>query len=236
MDSLSVRARIAGLMYLVVCLVGPVRLVYIPNVVLASDNAAAVARDIATHQSLMWTGIFCDLVTATVEVFLVLSLYRLMRDVQREWAVAMAVLGLMDVPIYFMNTLNDAGAVLFAKGADFLSAFDQPQREGMTMLFVTLHHYGTVINDVFWGLWLVPLGMLVYRSGFLPRFIGGWLVVNGFAYLAENISGILAPQYSSLVENIAFPLQFGEIAFVLWLLIMGARPSLFRLRPSTNAR
>ena len=230
MDSLSTRARLAGLLYLIVCLTGPVRLVYIPSVLLASSSPGNIAHDIAAHLSLMWTGVFCDLLTSTAELFLVLLLYRLLRDVEQEWATAMLVLGLKDVPIYFMNTLNDVGAILFAQGSNFLTAFEQPQREAMTMLFVTLHHYGVVINEIFFGLWLLPLGMLVYRSEFLPRVLGGWLIVNGFAYLAQNIAGILAPQYSSLVEAIAFPLQFGEVALVLWLLIMGAKPRIFPTR------
>jgi Domain of unknown function (DUF4386) len=97
----------------------------------------------------------------------------------------------------------------------------------MTMLFLNLHHYGIVINEVFWGLWLLPFGLLVYKSGFLPRIIGAWLVLNCFAYLAQVVAGIL------------FPLQFGELAIMLWLLIVGAkRPNLALVRddrPSQDA-
>ena len=224
MDSLNMRARVAGFLYLIVCLVGPVRLVYIPSVLFVSGNAALTAQNIASHQGLMWGGIFCDLVTSSAEVFVALSLYRLLGELNRNWAFCMVALALLDVPIYFMNTLNDVGAVLFARGADFLSPFTHAQQQAMTMLFVSLHHYGMVVNEVFFGLWLMPLGMLVYRSGFLPRLLGAWLIVNGFAYLAENVCGILLPQASDLVGTIAFPLQFGEVAFVLWLLVMGARP------------
>ncbi|MEO9263489.1 MAG: DUF4386 domain-containing protein [Candidatus Baltobacteraceae bacterium] len=232
MDSLNMRARIAGLLYLVVCIVGPVRLIYIPSVLFVAGSAPATAHNIAAHVGLMWTGIFCDLVTATTEVFLVLALYRLLGDVNRNWAITMLVLGLLDIPIYFMNTLNDVGAVLFARGAGFLSAFEQPQRDAMSMLFVTFHHYGVVINEVFWGLWLLPLGMLTYRSTFLPRILGVWLIFNGFAYLAQSVSGILFPQYNALVENITFPNQLGEVAFVLWLISMGARASF--TKPATS--
>lgn len=76
---------------------------------------------------------------------------------------------------------------------------------------------------MFWGLWLVPFGMLVYKSGFLPRVLGVWLVLNGIAYVAQHIAGIVWPQYANLVENVALLLQFGEVAIMLWLVIMGAR-------------
>ena len=218
------RARIAGLLYLAVCVLGPVRLGYIPSVLFVSGNAALTAHSIATHEALLRIGIFCDLVTATVEIFLVLVLYSLLRGVNRQWAILMLVLGLMDVPLYFMNTLNDVGAMLFARGGDFLAPFDQAQREAMTSLFLTLHQYGTTINDVFWGLWLLPLGVLVYRSAFLPRILGAWLMLNGLAYLAESVSGILLPQYAATVDRVVSPLELGEVAFALWLLVIGAKP------------
>src|SRR5579883_425606 len=224
MDSLDTRARVSGLLYLAVCVLGPVRLAYIPSVLFVAANAAATARNIAAHEGLMRIGIFCDLAVSTTEIFLVLALYRLLRDVNAWLATVMVVLGLMDVPIYFMNTANDFGAILFARGSDFVAAFEQAQRDAMTMLFLSFHQYGTLINDVFFGLWLVPLGMLVYRSRFLPRALGVWLVLNGFAYLAENIAGLFFRQYAPLVAHIIIPLQLGEVVFALWLLVIGAKP------------
>ena len=92
----------------------------------------------------------------------------------------------------------------------------------MVMLFLRLHHYGEVVNEVFWGLWLLPFGMLVYESRFLPRLLGVWLMLNCFAYLAQNVTGILLPQFTGVVNNISLPLQFGEVAIMLWLLLLGA--------------
>ena len=81
-----------------------------------------------------------------------------------------------------------------------------------------------VAAEIFWGLWLFPLGVLAYRSRFLPRFLGVWLVINGFAYLAMSFTGLLLPQYEDMVSNIAFPAQLGELAFMWWLVIKGAKP------------
>lgn len=90
------------------------------------------------------------------------------------------------------------------------------------MPFLRLHHQGVVANEIFWGLWLFPFGMLVFRSGFLPRFLGVWLIINGLAYLIISATGLLWPQYEQTVWNVAFPAMLGEIAIVLWLLIKGA--------------
>ena len=230
MDSLKRNARIAGFFYLALVLVGPFRLLYIPTVLFVTGDPAATAHNIASHESLFRLGIFSDLVAATLDIFVVLSLYRLLNGVDRSLATIMAVLGIVDVPIYFMNTLNDFAALLFARGTAFIAVFDPAQRIAMTVLFVNLHHFGAVVNEVFWGLWLLPFGILVYKSGFLPRFLGVWLVLNCFAYLAQNVVGVLVPQYADAVSNVAFPLQFGEIAIMLWLIVMGAR-----VRPAATA-
>lgn len=222
MSSLSGKARVAGLLYLAVTIVGVFSLMYIPGLIYVPGDAAATAHNIALHEALFRTNIFLEIWGATLEIFLVLALYRLLAGVNRSLAVVMLVLGLMDVPVFFVNSLNDVGALLFARGADFLSAFAEPQREAMVMLFLRLHHYGEVVNEVFWGLWLLPFGMLVYESRFLPRLLGVWLMLNCFAYLAQNVTGILLPQFTGVVNNISLPLQFGEVAIMLWLLLLGA--------------
>jgi hypothetical protein len=154
----------------------------------------------------------------------VLALYRLFKEVDQFLASLMVILGgLMVAPIYFLNTLNDAAALLLVRGADFLAVFDKPQRDALAMLFLRLHHHGVVANEIFWGLWLLPLALLVIRSGFLPRFLGYWLILNGFAYVATSFTGLLLPQYENMVSNITFPALLGEGALVLWLLIKGAK-------------
>jgi hypothetical protein len=79
------------------------------------------------------------------------------------------------------------------------------------------------VSEFFWGLWLFPLGWLVHRSRFLPRLLGAWLIVNGFAYLALSISALLAPSYASLIFKLAMPALFGELGLALWLAARGIR-------------
>ena len=224
MTSNKKKARIAGFLYLLIILVGPLRLIYIPSTLFVSGNAAATATNIAAHELLFRLGIVSDLVAATLLLFVVLALYRLLKGVDPDLAAVMVILGaLMVVPIYFMNTVNDAAALLLVRGGDSLSVFDKPQRDALAMLFLDLHHAGELANEVFWGLWLLPFGVLVFRSGFLPRILGVWLIIATVPYLALSVTGILLPQFEDTVFNIAQPIMLGEVAIMLWLLIMGAK-------------
>jgi hypothetical protein len=124
---------------------------------------------------------------------------------------------------------------MLARGADFLSVFEKPQRDALAVLFLRLHHQEVIAAEIFWGLWLFPLGILAYRSRFLPRFLGVWLIINGFAYVAMSAVGLLLPQYEDMFSNIAFPAQLGELAFMLWLIIKGARPPALDSTPQLSA-
>ena len=223
MTSLSRNARIAGLLYLTL-MTAPLRLIYIPGKLFVSGNASATANNIAGHEMLFRLGIVSDLFTGTMVIFLTLALYRLFEGVDKGLARLVVILGALPVtPIYFVNTINDAAALLLARGPDFLSAIDKPQREALVMVFLRMHGQGILANEIFWGLWLFPFGMLVYRSRFLPRMLGVWLILNGFAYLASSGTGLLWPQYEDRVSNWVFPLMLGELAIMLWLIIMGAK-------------
>ena len=216
-------ARIAGAMYLLL-FTAPLRLVYIPSKLFVSGDATTTASNIAAHETLFRLGILSDLFTGTAVIFVVLALYRLFKAVDQNLATLMVILGgLMVAPIYFLNTLNDAAALILVRGADFLSVFTKGQLDALAMLFLRLHHHGVVANQIFWGLWLLPLALLVIRSGFLPRFLGYWLILNGIAYVALSFTGFFWPQYEDMAFNIAFPAMLGEIALVLWLLIKGAK-------------
>ncbi|OOG37626.1 hypothetical protein B0E52_15210 [Rhodanobacter sp. C06] len=227
-------ARLAGSLYLLVVLVAPYRLLYVPNVLFVDGNAAATAANIAEHETLFRLGIAGDLFTGTISVLLALALYRLLSGVDRKLATVMVALGVWDTPFYFFNALNDAAALTLAHGAGFLAAFNEPQRDALAMLFLHLHGQFVVFAETFWGLWLIPLALLMYRSGFLPRLLGVWLFFNGLAYMAQSIAGVLLPSFEDTLSNIAFPLQFGEVAFMLWLLVMGARRG-FRRTPTSPA-
>ena len=217
--------RVAGFLYLLLVVFAPFRLIYIPSTQIVRGDATATANNIAAHELLFRFGIVSDLFCGTILIFLVLALYRLLKGVDQNLAVLMVILGgLLPSTIDFLNVLNDAATLVLVRGADFLSVFEKPQRDALAMLFLRLHHQEIVAAEILWGLWLFPLAILVYRSRFLPRFLGVWLIINGFAYLIMSFTGLLLPQYEDMVSNIAFPALLGEMAFMLWLVIKGAKP------------
>ena len=141
MTALSKNAGVAGFLYNGGSLVAVVRLIYIPDTLIVSDNATATVNNITTHELLFRFGILSQLVTGALWIFVTLALYRLFKAVNQGLAVLLVILGsLMVTPIFFMNSVNDAAALLFARGGEFLSTFDKPQRDAFAMLFLRLHH------------------------------------------------------------------------------------------------
>lgn len=229
MTDLNRKARIAGLLYLLVVLVAPVRLVYIPTTLFVSGDTAATIANITSHEALFRFGIFCDMAAGVLMLMLTLAFQRLFDGVDCKLATLMVIVGgILPAALYFFNVLNDVAVLLIARGPDFLSVFDKPQRDALALLFLKLHGQEIGAAMVFWGLWLLPLAMLILRSGLLPKIFGWGLALNGLAYLAQSITWSVLPQFDDVVTRIAFPLQFGEVALMLWLLLFGARRTLHR--------
>jgi hypothetical protein len=217
-------ARLAGFLYLVLGLPGFFSLMYVPMAIMASGDAAATARNIMTHERLFRIGIVSNLISQTGFIFVTLALYRLLRDVAKDLASLMVLLFVISVPISYVNELNQVAGLSLLSGTGYLSAFEKPQLDALQMVFHGLYNHGNLLAQIFWGLWLFPLGILVYRSGFLPRILGVLLIVACFGYLAGSLTFLLWPAYGPSVSNLAVGLGgLGEGAFMLWLLIMGAK-------------
>jgi len=224
MRSTEQQARVAGFLYLLIALVAPIGLLYVPGELIVLGNATATADNIRTSEWLLRIGIASELIHQTIAVFLVLALYRLFRAVNETLARQMVILGaLVSVPIMFVNVLNEIAALVLVSGADFLSVFEKPQLDALAYLFLRLHNHGITVASIFWGLWLFPFGMLVIRSGFIPRVFGVLLMIAGVAYLASSSATLVLPQYAPLVSQVALTLEVGELPIVFWLLIWGAK-------------
>jgi hypothetical protein len=217
--------RVAGLWYLLLCILGPIRLMYIPSKLFVHGNATATVNNIAAHELLFRLGIVADLICAVILIFLALAFYRLFREVDQNLAVLVVILGgIMPAIIDFVGVVSDFGALMAVRGADFLSVFDKPQRDALAMLFLRLRDHQNTAAEILWGLWLIPLALLVYRSRFLPRFLGVWLVINGLAYVTMSFTGTLKPEYQAKVFIFSQPALVAELALMLWLVIKGAKP------------
>jgi hypothetical protein len=216
-------ARIAGAIYLSMVLTAPFSLIYIPSTLIVRNNATATANNILAHETLFRLGIVADMISSIIFIFVVLALYRLLSDVNKTHALLMVSLVLVSASVGFMNVLNNIAALTLFRGTDFLAVFDKPQRDALGMLFLRLHGLGITANEIFWGLWLLPFGVLVMRSRFLPRLLGVWLIINGAAYVVLSFIGLLSPQYYDAAFRSFFPLMLGELAIMLWLVIKGAK-------------
>jgi Domain of unknown function (DUF4386) len=216
--------RFAGLLYLLASLPGFFALLYVPSKIFVRGNATATANNIAAHEMLFRLGIAADLICQALFIFVALALYHLLKGVNHRHALLMLTLILVAIPIAFVNEVNSVAALVLARGADFLSVFDKPQRDALARLFLDLRGGGFDVAGIFWGLWLFPLGLLVYRSGFLPRILGVLLMIACWAYLANSFTSLVLPRYEALVNRWISPLQLAEVVFMLWLLIKGARP------------
>ena len=224
MSSTRNPGRLAGLLYILMSIFGFFAMGYVPGKLIVHGNPAATASNIAAHETLLRLGIAAALIGHAGFIFVALALYDLFKGVNRRLASLMVLLIVVSVPIGFLNELNSIAAFLLVRGADFLSVFEKPQREALAMLFFNLHFQGLVVAELFWGLWLFPLALLVYRSRFLPRFLGVWLALAGFAWVTLCFTGILSPPYYNKVYTFTQPAIFGELAFMFWLLIKGAKP------------
>jgi len=223
MNSTKQAARIAGLLYLVACIPAPFSLIYVPDTLIVPGNATATAGKVLAHESMFRLAMAGELISAVAFIFAVLALYRLLKGVNKPYASLMVTLYVLSIPISFLNVLNEVAALILLKGADFLSVFTKPQLDALALVFLRLHNYGFLVAGIFWGLWLFPFGLLVYRSGFLPRILGVLLMINCFAYVIPSFTALLLPQYRDVVTRIALPFLLGEAAIVLWLLIKGTR-------------
>src|SRR5213079_176892 len=223
MHPLKKSARIAGAIYLSMVITGPFALIYVPSKLILRGNAAATADNILAHETMFRLAILADLIGSVIFICLAIALYKLLSGVSKTWAGLMVAFVLVSAAVGFLNTLNNIAALTLFGGTDFLAVFDKPQRDALGMLFVRLHSRGILINEIFWGLWLFPFGLLVFRSGFLPRIIGVWLMINCFGYVILSVIALFFHEYYGPAFNWLQPILFGELAIMLWLLIKGAK-------------
>lgn len=223
MDSTRKNARIAGWLYLICCVPAPFSLLYVPNTLIVSGNATETASRILAHETMFRLAMAGELINAIAFILVVRALYFLLQGVNKRHATLMVTLFAISIPISCLNVLNEVAVLVLLKGANFLSVFTRPQLESLAMVFLRMHNSGFIVAQVFWGLWLLPFGVLVYRSGFIPRILGVWLIINGLAYPAISFTALLVPQYRDLVSRVTLPLLFGEAAIMFWLIIVGVR-------------
>ena len=195
---------------------------YVPSRFLVEGDAAATTGNILAHEFIFRMGIVATLAGQIISAFFILVLYRLFKPVNEQQAKLMVALVLVQIPIAFVLEVFQLTALLITKGEAW-NTLAPEQRQSMIMLFLDMNQYGIMALELLWGMWLFPFGRLVYQSGFIPRVFGIFLFLNGIAYLMDSLTFLLFPDYRTPVHNFLFPLFFGEVAIMLWLLIKGVR-------------
>jgi hypothetical protein len=223
MNSTKKVARVAGLLYLLISIPGYFSLAYVPSVLTVRDDVAATAHNIAASETLFRAGIVGDLFCQTAFILVVLALYRLLKGVDKTLAWLMVILLVVQIPIAFLAEVNHLAVLRLLDNSGPAAALSEAQRNAQISLSLDSYHNGMLVDEIFMGLWLLPLGVLIWRSGFLPRFLGVLLFIAAFAYLAESFTFLLLPAEGHLVSKFAGLLTALELATPLWLLIMGAK-------------
>lgn len=227
MSSIQKTARITGFLYLLLVPLGIFGMLYIPNTLFVPGDIATTVNNIMANQMLYRFSIASALVTQVVQIFVVLYLYKVLKPVNKNHAVLMVVFILVAVPIAMLNELNQFAVLLLLNGADYGTFFTTDQVNTLVELFLDLRHSGIVIAQIFWGLWLFPMGYLIFKSGFLPKLIGALLIVACFGYLLDSFIFFFVPDFGITFSEFTF---LGELLITLWLLIKGVNVEVWEKR------
>jgi hypothetical protein len=220
-----VRARVAGSLYLIANIFAPFTLLYLPSRFIVRGDAAATANNVIASESLFRFGIVGNLFTFIANIFLALALYQLLKVVNKNMASLMVILFLVGVPIAMLNELTQLAILQLLGGADYLKAYPTDQLQALAYLLLRLHDQGLLIAHIFFGLWLLPMGYLVFKSGFIPKIVGVLLVIAGVGYVVQSFAAFLGYNV-----NIILFTGLGELVFLLWLLIKGVNVEQWKKR------
>jgi hypothetical protein len=211
-NSINKTARVAGVLYLLMFPLSMFTVFFVrPNLIVPGD-AATTANNIMASAGLFRSSIVSWLIGQTIFIFLVLALRRLLKPVNENQALVMLILALAGIPIAFVNELNNLAVLLLLSGADYLTAFEADQLHALVMFFLDLYDRGVIIAGVFWGLWLFPLGYLVFKSSFLPRILGVLLLIGGLGYVIDTVAFFLLPNFGTEITQFTF---IGELFVVV---------------------
>lgn len=224
-------ARIAGGLYLLMCVLGGVAHLGVRGSVRVPGDAVATTANIVANPTLFRFGLVADIAMATIFVFLGIALYLLFRHVDRHAAGALVVFVAVGAGMTLANLLFHQAALLVATDPSY-AALGVGSSEGLVLLLLDLHEHGYTIAGVFFGLWLLPLGYLAFRSGLFPRLLSLLLVVAGGSWIIGTLAQFIWPDLPAAVHTIITAPTIAEFWMVAYLVTKGVRtPSRDQLAP-----
>ncbi len=223
MDSMKKTARLAGLLYVIMTIQAPIALLYVPSYIIVKGNTAATLNNLLAHEFMFRLSIVSQLASTIIFFLLAFVLYRLFKQVNHFQAKLLLAFVLVQVPITFVFETISFTSLMIAK-SEILQSVATDQKQALVTLLLKIHSYGLVTSEIFWGLWLIPFGQLVYKSAFIPRIFGFLLIFGGICWIGDSITFLLFPAWHPLVSDIVAKTGWvGEIPIMLWLLIMGVK-------------
>jgi hypothetical protein len=217
-------ARLAGLLYLIVAVFGIFAIIYVLGKVYTPGDAAATAANVLTNSGLIRIGVIADLFQATVFAFLGMVLYQLLHHVNKNVARSMMIHVAIATTIMCLNLIFEFAALLVATDPSYATAFGAAGSNALVLLLLDMHHYGFLIAQTFFGLWLVPLGYLAYKSGMFPKALGIVLIVGGVCYLVDMLLKFLVPDFAATVTTfLIIPFTVAEVWMLGYLLVKGVK-------------
>lgn len=223
MGSTKKTARWTGLLYVLFSIPGIYGLLYVPGALTVHGDPAATAHNILASEAFFRSGVVADLLSEACFILVGVMLYRLLKGVDKPLALLMLILCVVQIPIVFAAEIHHLSVLTLLDGNGPGAAFSETQRIAQMSMALDSYDNGMLADEIFMGVWLFPFGWLVYRCGFLPRFLGVLLIIAGCAYFAESVTWLLAPVDGPLVSKFTGPLRALELITPLWLLILGAK-------------
>jgi hypothetical protein len=216
-------ARIAGLLYLALGITGAYSMIgIIPQLVIPGSMESTISN-IQRSTGLFRLGFVSNIVSQVIFLYLVVALYKLFVKIDKTQARILLVLVVTSVPVTFVAMLAYLVPGVLLSGAEYLSAFNLEQLKALSMVFLDIHRIGLLTVEIYWGLWLLPLGILIIKSGFFPKILGYLEFAACFGYVLAFFLGILAPEGLPVLKTISTIAIYGEMPFIFWILILGAR-------------
>lgn len=236
MISRNKTARIAGILYLMMIIGGIISLAYVPSQLIVRESTSKTFENITNSEFLFRLGIVSGIITFLIHIFLPLVLYKLLQGVNKFHAKLMVIFSLISVSIYFVIILNKFSILTLINKAEYLEKLGESELQTQVMFLIDSYSNGIQISQIFWGLWLFPFGYLVYKSGFLPKLLGIFLIAGCFGYLIIFFGGFLYSDFNNTIisQIVGYPATLGEFGICLWLLIMGTNKLNFRKKPIKN--
>jgi hypothetical protein len=217
-------ARIAGFLYLSIFVIAPLSLLVLPSRLVVPGDAAATVTNIRASEFLFRIGVVGDSVLFLIEIALSATFYVLLRQVNKPLSLVAAFSRLGEAFIMGINVLVHIVVLHLLGGATYLAAFETEQLHALVSLLLQVHDDGILVSQVFFGLHLITLGYLLYKSSFFPRILGVMLVFASFGYLIESFGNFLFPSYEEIYAWVVIALAaVPEFSLTLWLIVKGVR-------------